>query len=132
MSRYKLGNLRYLVTTPGLLYEGEIPLGWGLLEADGESIVIERSVPTRFAGTGMQEWLERIAKAATLLNAKPLREHHRKGTPRLVDNQTQQKDEGQAQNRQKGFHQGPGFEGVGEVQSEVLLDQPKSCVVDVG
>lgn len=132
MSRYKLGNLRYLVTTPGLLCEGEVPLGWGLLEGDGESVVTERSVPTRFPGIEVREWLERIAKAATLLNAKPLRERHRRGTPLLMNNETQQKHEGQAQNRQKSFHQGPGFEGIGEVQSEVLLDQPKTCVVHVG
>jgi hypothetical protein len=80
MNRYKLGNLRYLVTTPGLLYEGEIPLGWGLLETDGETVITEKSVPTRFLGTVMQEWLERIAKAATLQNAKPLRERHQRET----------------------------------------------------
>ena len=132
MSRYKLGNLRYLVTTPGLLCEREVPLGWGLLEADGEAMVTEKSVPTRFPGPGMQEWLERIAKAATLVNAKPLRERHRMEPRRSMNNETQQKHEGQAQNRQKGFHQGPGFESVGEVQSEIFFDQPKAGVVHVG
>src|SRR5271156_6562901 len=37
---------------------------------------------------------------------------------RTLDHQTKQKDEGQAQDRQKGFHQGPGFEGVRETQLE--------------
>jgi hypothetical protein len=78
MSRYKLGNLRYLVTTPGLLDEDEVPLGWGLLEMDGETVVIEKRVPTRCSGVDVQEWLERIAKAATLQNTKPIREHRRK------------------------------------------------------
>jgi hypothetical protein len=78
MSQYKLGNLRYLVTTPGLLDEDEVPLGWGLLEMDGEAVVIEKCVPTRCSGVEMQEWLERIAKAATLQNTKPIREHRRR------------------------------------------------------
>jgi hypothetical protein len=131
MSRYKLGNLRYLVTTPGLLCEGEVPLGWGLLEGDGGSMVTERSVPTRFSGIEMREWLERIATAATLLNAKPLHERHRRGTPLLMNNEAQQKHEGQAQNRQKGFHQGPGFKSVRQTQLEVFFYQPEPRIVDV-
>jgi hypothetical protein len=79
MSRYKLGNLRYLVTTPGLLSEDDIPLGWGLLEADGDAVITERCVPTGFSGAETQEWLERIAKAATLQNVRPLRERHLRG-----------------------------------------------------
>ncbi len=74
MSRYKLGNLHYLVTTPGLLNEHEIPLGWGLLEMDEKEVIIERNVPTRFSGIEMLPWLERIAKAATLQNAKAFKE----------------------------------------------------------
>jgi hypothetical protein len=85
-------------------------------------MVTERSVPTRFSGIEMREWLERIAKAATLLNAKPLRERHRRGTPLSMDHEAQQKHEDQAQNRQKSLHQGPGFEGVRETQAEVLLN----------
>jgi hypothetical protein len=79
MTRYKLGNLCYLVTIPGLLDANEVPLGWGLLEVNEEAVVIEKSVPTRFSGAEMLEWLERIAKAATLQNAKPLRDQHRRG-----------------------------------------------------
>ena len=74
MSRYKLGNLHYLVTTPALLNEHEIPLGWGLLEMDEKEVIIERNVPTRFSGIEMLPWLERIAKAATLQNAKAFKE----------------------------------------------------------
>jgi hypothetical protein len=78
ISRYKLGNLHYLVTTPGLLSEHEIPLGWGLLEVDGKEVVIERNVPTHFSGIEMLPWLERIAKAATLQNAKAFKEKREK------------------------------------------------------
>jgi hypothetical protein len=74
MSRYKLGNLHYLVTTPALLNEHEIPLGWGLLEMDEKEVIIERNVPTRFSGIEMLPWLERIAKAATLQNVKAFKE----------------------------------------------------------
>jgi hypothetical protein len=74
VTRYRLGNLHYLVTTPGLLQEHEVPLGWGLLEMDGREAIIEKCAPTRFSGIEMLPWLERIAKAATLQNAKPIRE----------------------------------------------------------
>jgi hypothetical protein len=74
MSRYKLGNLHYLVTTPGLLNEHEMPLGWGLLEMDEKEVIIERNIPTRFSGIEMLPWLERIAKAATLQNVKAFKE----------------------------------------------------------
>jgi hypothetical protein len=70
MSRYNLGNLRYLVTTPKLLHEHEAPLGWGLLEIDGDNTVIEKCTPTHFSGTEALRWLERIAKSATLQSAK--------------------------------------------------------------
>jgi hypothetical protein len=70
MTRYNLGNLRYLVTTPDLLHQHETPLGWGLLEIDRADIVVEKCVPTRFSGTEALRWLERIAKSATLQNAK--------------------------------------------------------------
>ncbi len=70
MTRYNLGNLHYLVTTPELLHEHEVPLGWGLLEVDGNDIVVEKCAPTRFAGTEAPRWLERIAKSATLQCAK--------------------------------------------------------------
>jgi hypothetical protein len=65
MTRYKLGHLHYLVTTPGLLREHEAPIGWGLLELDEENLFVERCRPTRFSGAEMLQWLERIAKAAT-------------------------------------------------------------------
>ncbi len=79
MTGYKLGNLHYLVATAGLLHEHEVPLGWGLLEADGKEGIIEKHIPTRFSGIEMLRWLERIAKAATLQNTKPIRERHRRG-----------------------------------------------------
>jgi hypothetical protein len=70
MIRYNLGNLHYLVTTPELLQEYEVPLGWGLLEVDGNDVVTEKCVPTRFSGSEALRWLERIAKSATLQSAK--------------------------------------------------------------
>jgi hypothetical protein len=66
MTRYKLGNLHYLVTPPELLYKREVPLGWGLLEADKTNTIVEKCAPTRFSGVDMLQWLERIAKALTL------------------------------------------------------------------
>jgi hypothetical protein len=70
MTRYKLGNLHYLVTTPELLHQHEAPLGWGLLEMDGDDIIIEKCAPTRFSGIETLRWLERIAKSATLQSVK--------------------------------------------------------------
>jgi hypothetical protein len=70
MTGYKLGNLHYLVTTPGLLDEQEAPLGWGLLELAGNDILVEKCVPTRFSGIEVLRWLERIAKAATYRTVK--------------------------------------------------------------
>jgi hypothetical protein len=78
MNRYKLGNLHYLVTTPGLLDEREVPLGWGLLEVAGDDQVKETCVPTRCSGIEMPRWLERIAKASTLQNTRPIRERREK------------------------------------------------------
>jgi hypothetical protein len=72
MTRYKLGNVHYLVTTSGLLHEHETPLGWGLLELDEKEMLIEKCIPTRFSGIEMQQWLERIARAATLQNIRPI------------------------------------------------------------
>ena len=72
MTRYKLGNIHYLVTTSGLLHEHEAPLGWGLLELDEKEVLIEKCIPTRFPGIEMQQWLERIARAATLQNIRPI------------------------------------------------------------
>jgi hypothetical protein len=74
MTHYRLGNLHYLVTTPKLLDQREVPLGWGLLEVDGREMIIEKVPPTRFAGVEIRPWLERIAKASTLQNAKSIRE----------------------------------------------------------
>ena len=65
MTRYGLGNLHYLVTTPGLLDSREVPLGWGLLEVHGSEQITEKLVPTRFKGIETLQWLDRIAKAAT-------------------------------------------------------------------
>jgi hypothetical protein len=76
MTRYKLGNLHYLVTTPGLLHKREVPLGWGLLEADETDTIVEKCAPTRFSGIEMRQWLERIARASTLHHTKFLRECH--------------------------------------------------------
>jgi hypothetical protein len=70
MTRYNLGNLHYLVTTPELLHEHEAPLGWGLIEVDGDDMAVEKCAPTRFSGTEPLRWLERIAKSATAQSAK--------------------------------------------------------------
>jgi hypothetical protein len=72
MSRYKLGNLQYLVTTPGLLSPREVPLGWGLLEADGTAEICQKLAPTRCSRVEILEWLKLIAKAATRQSMKPL------------------------------------------------------------
>jgi hypothetical protein len=77
MSQYKLSNLHYLVTTPGLLHEAEIPVGWGLLETDGRGEIIERRLPVHIERSNTLQWLERIAKAATRHNEKPIRERCR-------------------------------------------------------
>jgi hypothetical protein len=73
MTRYKLGNLHYLVTPPGLLAEHEVPLGWGLLEMDDKELITGKCIPTRFSGIESQPWMERIAKASTRQNARSLR-----------------------------------------------------------
>jgi hypothetical protein len=78
MNRYKLSNLHYLVTTPGLLNEAEIPLGWGLLETDGNDQIIEKRLPVHVEQSDTHQWLERIAKAATRSNEKPIRERRAK------------------------------------------------------
>ena len=65
ITRYGLGNLHYLVTIPELVDRREVPLGWGLLEVDANGGLVEKLVPTRFAGVETRQWLERIAKAAT-------------------------------------------------------------------
>jgi hypothetical protein len=115
MTQYKLGNLHYLVTTPGLLLAHEVPVGWGLLEVDGANLITERCAPTRFSGIDAQTWLERIAKAATYQNVKSFRVQIATSSELLqLDDQAKQKYEDQAEYRQQGFHQGPGFEGVGE------------------
>jgi len=74
MTLYKLGNLHYLVTTPGLIHAREIPLGWGLVEADEKGILTEKCAPTRVSGADILPWLERIAKAATLQTAKLIKQ----------------------------------------------------------
>ena len=74
MTRYRVGNLHYLVATPELLHEYEVPLGWGLLETDRKEMMIEKCAPTWFSGILSQQWLERIAKAATLQNTKLIRQ----------------------------------------------------------
>ena len=65
ITRYGLGNLHYLTTTPGLLDNREVPIGWGLLEVHGNEQIVEKLVPTRFKGVETLQWLDRIAKAAT-------------------------------------------------------------------
>ncbi len=65
ISRYELSSLHYLATTPGLLGNREVPLGWGLLEVHGKEQINEKIVPTRFKGIETLQWLDRIAKAAT-------------------------------------------------------------------
>jgi hypothetical protein len=65
ITRYRFANLHYLATTPGLLDNREVPLGWGLLEVHGNEQITEKLVPTLFKGIEALQWLERIAKAAT-------------------------------------------------------------------
>jgi hypothetical protein len=73
ITRYGLGNFRYLVTTPELVDRREVPLGWGLLEVGANGGLFERLVPTRFAGIETRQWLESIAKAATTVLIKDCR-----------------------------------------------------------
>jgi hypothetical protein len=73
ISRYKLGNVHYLVTARGLLSEHEIPLGWGLLESDGTADVVQTRLPARLQGAPSGQWLERIAMAASRENLKLIR-----------------------------------------------------------
>jgi len=73
IARYELGNLHYLVTTPGLIDNREVPLGWGLLEVHGNEQITEKLVPTRFKGIETLQWLDRIAKAATAERKRSLR-----------------------------------------------------------
>jgi hypothetical protein len=65
ITRYRLANLHYLVTPPGLLDNREVPLGWGLLEVHGNEKIAEKLVPALFKGIETLQWLDRIAKAAT-------------------------------------------------------------------
>jgi hypothetical protein len=65
ITRYRFANLHYLATTPGLLDNREVPLGWGLLEVHGSEQITEKLVPALFKGIETLQWLERIAKAAT-------------------------------------------------------------------
>jgi hypothetical protein len=67
-----------------------VPLGWGLLEVAGDALIQEKCVPTRFSGIEISRWLERIAKAATLQNAKIITDGRCHGVVRLPD--TQQPD----------------------------------------
>jgi len=74
ITRYKLGNLHYLVTTPELLDNREVPLGWGLLELHGNEQITEKIVPTLFKGIETLQWLDRIAKASSLHASQILRD----------------------------------------------------------
>ena len=90
ISRYNLGNLHYLVTTPGLLSPGEAPLGWGLLETDGTAAICQILAPTHFAQVEMLEWLKRIAKAATRRSARVLL-HQKPGLGHINQSPRQEK-----------------------------------------
>ncbi len=79
MSRYKLANVHYLVTIPGLLDEAEVPLGWGLLEGDGNDELFEKRLPVHVQQSETIQWMEQIAKASTRHNSKPIRERHHRG-----------------------------------------------------
>ncbi len=74
MNRYKLADLHYLVTIPGLLLPSEVPLGWGLIETDCKGAISEKVAPTRFEKVNAMEWLKRIAAAATRRNLKMIAE----------------------------------------------------------
>jgi len=43
----------------------ELPLGWGLLEADSDGNTSEKTLPTRFNQTAIFDWLVQIGKAST-------------------------------------------------------------------
>jgi hypothetical protein len=65
VTRYRLGNLHYLVTPVGMIDPSELPLGWGLLEADSDGGTSEKTLPTRFSQTAIIDWLVQIGKAST-------------------------------------------------------------------
>ncbi|HEY0791089.1 MAG TPA: hypothetical protein VGD78_08495 [Chthoniobacterales bacterium] len=65
MGRYQLADLHYLVTLPALVTVPEVPVGWGLLEAQPDGEVRELIPALKFNCPDRLRWLERIAKAAT-------------------------------------------------------------------
>ena len=65
VTRYRLANLHFLVTTKNLVTPTRVPPGWGLLEAvDNQRL--ELRIPPRFYQIANEaDWLERIGKSAT-------------------------------------------------------------------
>ena len=66
LSRYQAADHLYLVTEPMIVEAGEVPLGWGWLEREGEQLVL-RQPPERhrLAVELRVAWLEAIALAGT-------------------------------------------------------------------
>jgi hypothetical protein len=65
VTRYRLGNLHYLVAPVGMVDPAEIPIGWGFLEVGSDDVISQKTLPTRFNQIGATDWLERIGKAST-------------------------------------------------------------------
>ncbi len=66
MSRYRCANLFYLVVEPGLLSAAEVPVGWGLLEREGESLkLIRRPTLHPCEASSRLVLLQRVAAAGT-------------------------------------------------------------------
>jgi hypothetical protein len=74
VTRYRLGNLHYLVTPVGMIDPSELPLGWGLLEVDSDGGTSEKTLPARFNQTAIIDWLVQIGKASTTREIRALHE----------------------------------------------------------
>jgi hypothetical protein len=66
LSRYQAADYLYLVTEPDIVEACEIPVGWGWLVRDGESLVL-RQPPVRHRTSleSRTRWLEALALAGT-------------------------------------------------------------------
>ena len=64
LHRYASADYLYLVTEPGVVSEPEVPVGWGWLVREGESLQL-RVKPTRHLTEAALrvDWLERLASA---------------------------------------------------------------------
>ncbi|MFT3783001.1 MAG: hypothetical protein QM790_13415 [Nibricoccus sp.] len=77
LKRYHAADHLYLVTEAGILSENEVPLGWGWLVREGETLVC-RTKPLRLSPTPQQieRWLEAIAAAGARATAKLIGINH--------------------------------------------------------